>query len=254
MERDWLYYQKFATDVFYYLNGKINPIQIPFFEVSNLLSKEYGINRNNRRLVIYINNILKDYDTSIVETKIINTISHELAHSTQKVDLGKYEVDPLYTSDIESQADYIADAFLIANYNQMCRDLRLNPFIYSIAYNYRNFSAIDPSCMETYVPITLEDVFINNLNIIIGDKNSDYNYSTNINDYEKVYICYRTETQTSSKTICLKLDNEMRYDRLIDLLTFADVLAEENLGFYTYIENMVLDGVNTLIFNIIIRN
>lgn len=135
-------YQKYTPivlDLFNYLNGRINPLNICTPLIGGFSVDNYAQFQYPNRMCIFLGSIIENFydkndsdqdNIDIIMSVVALCLSHELYHANQNIDAHRYKNDDQYMKNIEDSTEYLAEKFCIDNtemfklkfgFNYLCR-------------------------------------------------------------------------------------------------------------------------------------
>lgn len=120
-------YQKYAPialNVFNYLNGKINPLNLCIPYIAGFSTDNYAQFQYPNRMCLFLGSIIENFynrdksdqeNTDIIMSVVSLCLAHELYHANQNIDAYKYKHNDEYRKNIEDSVEYLAEVFCIDN-------------------------------------------------------------------------------------------------------------------------------------------
>lgn len=207
------YYANFANRVFDYLNGRINKIN----PAAGLIIKEFNsivAVMNFAYITLYLSSIIKDNQTDDdIRMRIIATLSHELSHFDQDIDVKRYADDICYRMDTENQANRYSSEFVCRNYQEMANYCGYFPIDY-----FRNMNHELSRRSNTYFNhTTVENVYATHLKNLFALDEKGYDIILMDCDGEEFYLKYlnrynHVKLHDFNKAIMRVVENRMPYN------------------------------------------
>ena len=230
-------YAELATNIFNYMNGKINEENYCRLVISTYDMHNFAEFRKPNTVIIYLGNIISTYYPEDLKVKsvILMTIAHELSHAVQDTNMVKYGYDPYYQSMVEQTNEARAEKWVKDHMREIHKlfGFRLKfskeaiNVIMPKAVNYEQFS------IKNHYLYTLVDVVYRDKKYIpplteLMDKDDNLLFS--IND---------------SKVIPIKRDGQFLYDSVYEFNIIIDHYCRKTIVVKNFTVQLTITKVET---------
>lgn len=240
-------YSNLANRIFNYMNGKINIINYPCIlniQCKDCVNNNLGTIQFPNLITIYLEeisdiyteNISKYIDReSLISSMIAWTISHELHHAEQLINLCKYRNDIDYRNKIEEDVQ-IASYLWVKNHKDEISQL----FNFNCIID--NLSAENlVQTNKDYKQAELKDFYIQGILYLLMKLDNSEEYLNIINSNDNIFIHFYNQNNTDS--VCIKKNGKYIRENLnkFNILVYNNATKfhnyKYNIRFYNVIDS-----------------